>query len=54
MMLCLVGIIRRDGGAEGDKEISSRLWMFSAKLVIISVLYEIFPRGNKGKGTDVL
>ena len=38
MMLYFVGIIRRDGGMEGDKEISSRLWMFLAKLVIISVL----------------
>jgi hypothetical protein len=34
----LVGIIRRDGGTEGDKEISRRLWMFSAKLEIITVL----------------
>ena len=31
-------ILGRDGGTDGDKEISSRLWMFSAKLVIISVL----------------
>ena len=38
MMLYFVGIIRRDGGTEGDREISSKLWMFSAKLVIISVL----------------
>jgi hypothetical protein len=38
MMLYFVGMIRRDGGTEGDREISSRLWMFSAKLVIISVL----------------
>ena len=38
MMLYLVGIIRSDGGTEGDKDISSRLWMFSAKLVIMSVL----------------
>lgn len=38
MILYLVGIIRRDGGTEGDKEISSRLWMFSAKLEIKAVL----------------
>lgn len=37
-MLYLVGIIRRDGGTEGDNEISSKLWMFSANLVIISAL----------------
>lgn len=43
-MLYLVGIIRRDGGTEGDKEISSRLWMFSAKLVIISVLDMTYPQ----------
>jgi hypothetical protein len=48
MMLYLVGIVHRDGGTEGDKEISSRLWMCSAKLVIIFVFrYEIFARGNK-------
>ena len=35
MMLYLVGIIRRDGGTEGDKEILSRLCTFSAKLVSI-------------------
>lgn len=38
MMLYLVGMIRRDGGTEGDEEILSRLWMFSAKLVIVSDL----------------
>ena len=35
MMLYLVGIIHRDGGTEGDKDILS---MFMAKLVIMSVL----------------
>jgi hypothetical protein len=46
-----VGISQRDARTEDDKEISSRLWMFSAKLVIIR--YEIFSRENR-EGTNVL
>ena len=46
-MLYLLGIIRRDGGTEGDKEISSRLWMLSAKLVIISVLDMTYPQEER-------
>ena len=38
MMLYFVGIFRRDAGTEGDKEISSKLWMFSARLASIFVL----------------
>lgn len=32
MMLYFVGIFRRDAGTEGEREISSRLWMTSASL----------------------
>ena len=41
MMLYLVGIICRDGRTESDKEISSRLWMLLAKLVIIFLLFKV-------------
>ena len=46
-MLYLVEIICRDGGTEGDKEISSRLWMLSAKLVIISVSDMTYPQEER-------
>ena len=47
MILYLVGMIRRDGGTDGGKDISSRLWMFSAKLEIISVLDRKFPKKQR-------
>lgn len=43
----LAGIIREDGGTEGDKGISSRLWMFLAKLVIESVSDMRYTRVKK-------
>jgi hypothetical protein len=36
MMLYLVGIFLRDAGTEGEREISSRLWMISASLYKVS------------------
>ena len=46
MMLYFVGMFRRDAGMEGDKEISSKSWMFSARLASIFVLDMKYLKDN--------
>ena len=55
MMLYFVAIFWRDAGAEGDKKIPSKLWMFSARLAATGkyICFRYPPKDNR-KGTDIL